>query len=156
MINYLKITSKKWWRKKAEMLRKYLDDLGNPLIFLPYCGYTMATFKFYSYDDNDGSLRLYYTFSNLGDLESQLYYFWIQLNHFLKGNWLSYYDYKISYVTRYKNVIWAINKHFILSSNSCCIYSLLLFNIIIENYLYINKYMYKLCTYFYYTHLLSY
>ena len=61
--------------EKAEMLRMYLDDLGNPLIFLPHCGYTMATFKFYSYDDNDDSLRLYYTFSNLGDLESQLYYF---------------------------------------------------------------------------------
>ena len=72
--------------EKAEMLRMYLDDLGNPLIFPPCCGYTMATFKFYSYDDNDDSLRLYYTFSNLGDLESQLYYFWIQLNHLLKGN----------------------------------------------------------------------
>ena len=32
------------------------------------------------------SLRLYYTFSNLGDLESQLYYLWIQLNQLLKGN----------------------------------------------------------------------
>ena len=72
--------------EKAEMLRMYLDDLGNPLIFSPYCGYTMVTFKFYSYDDNDDSLRLYYTFSNLGDLESHLYYFWIQLNHLLKGN----------------------------------------------------------------------
>ena len=72
--------------EKAEMTRMYLDDLGNPLIFLPYCGYTIVTFKFYSYDDNDDSLMLYYTFSNLGVLESQLYYFWIQLNHMLKDN----------------------------------------------------------------------
>ena len=72
--------------EKAEMLRMYLDDLGSPLIFLLYCGYTVATFKFYSYDDNDDSLRLYYTFSNLEDLKNQLYYFWIQLNHLLKGN----------------------------------------------------------------------
>ena len=72
--------------EKAEMLRMYLDDLDNPLIFSPYCGYTMATFKFYSCDDNDDSLKLYYTFSNLGGLENQLYYFWIQLNHLLKGN----------------------------------------------------------------------
>ena len=72
--------------EKAQMVRMCLYDLGNLLIFSPYCGYTMVTFKFYSCDDNDDSLRLYYTFSNLGDLESQLYYFWIQLNHLLKGN----------------------------------------------------------------------
>ena len=72
--------------EKAEMLRMYLDDLGNPLIFLPYCGYTMATFKLYSCDDNDDSLRLHYTFSNLGDLESQLYSLWAQLSQLLKGN----------------------------------------------------------------------
>ena len=64
----------------------YLDDLGNTLIFLPYCGYTIVTLKFHSYDNNDDSLMLYYTFSNLGDLEDQLYYFWIQLNHMLKDN----------------------------------------------------------------------
>ena len=72
--------------EKAEMLRMYLDDLGNPLIFSSYCGHTMATFKFYSYNDNNDSLKLHYTFSNLGDLESQLYYLWIQLNQLLKGN----------------------------------------------------------------------
>ena len=71
---------------KAEMVRMYLDNLDNPLIFLPYCGYTMMTFKFYSYDDNNYSPILYYTFSNLGDIEDQLYYFWIQLNHLLKEN----------------------------------------------------------------------
>ena len=63
--------------EKAEMLIMYLDDLGNPLIFSPYCGHTMVTFKFYSCDDNDDSLRLHYTFSNLGGLESWLYYLWI-------------------------------------------------------------------------------
>ena len=72
--------------EKAEMLRRYLDDLGNPLILSLYCGHTMATFKFYSYNDNDDSLKLYYTFSNLGDFENQLYYLWIQLNQLLKGN----------------------------------------------------------------------
>ena len=73
--------------EQAEMLRMYLDDLGNPLIFFPYCGHTMATFKYYSYNNNNvDSLKLHYTFSNLGDLESQLYYFWIQLNHLLKDN----------------------------------------------------------------------
>ena len=31
--------------EKAEMLRKYLADLGNPLIFLSHCGYTMGDFQ---------------------------------------------------------------------------------------------------------------
>ena len=44
----------------------------------------MATFKFYSYDHED-SLKLHYTFSNLGDLEDQFYFLWVQLNYVLKG-----------------------------------------------------------------------
>ena len=68
------------------MLRRYLDNPGNPLVLPSYCGHTMATFKFYSCDDSNDSLRLHYTFSNLGDLESQLYYLWIQLDLLLKGN----------------------------------------------------------------------
>ena len=70
--------------EKAEMLRIYLKDLGDPLIFLSHCGYTMATFKFYSYDD-ENSLKLHYTFSNLGGLENQLYFLWVQLHYLLKG-----------------------------------------------------------------------
>ena len=77
----LKITSKE---EKAEMLRRYLENLGDPLIFSSHCGYRMATFKFYSYDEED-SLILHYTFSNLGDLEDQLYFLWVQLNYLLKG-----------------------------------------------------------------------
>ena len=59
--------------EKAEMFRRYLENLGNPLIFSSHCGYTMVTFKFYSYDEED-SLKLHYTFSNLGNLEDQLYF----------------------------------------------------------------------------------
>ena len=71
---------------QAERVRMYLDDLDIPIIFLPYCGNMMMTFRFYSYNNNDDSPLLYYTFSNFGDLEDQLYYFWIQLIHLLKGN----------------------------------------------------------------------
>ena len=70
--------------EKAEMLRKYLKDMGDPLIFPAHCGDTMATFKYYSYDEED-SLKLHFTFSNLGDLEDQLYFLWVQLNYVLKG-----------------------------------------------------------------------
>ena len=71
---------------QTEMVQTYLDDLDNPLIFLAYCGTMMATFKFYPYATEDASPLLHYTFSNLGDLKGQLYYFWLQLMYLLKEN----------------------------------------------------------------------
>ena len=62
--------------EKAEMIRKYLKDMGNPLIFSTHIGPNMAKFKFYSYQEED-SLELHYTFSNLGDLQDQLYLLWV-------------------------------------------------------------------------------
>ena len=56
---------------QTEMVKMYLDDLENPLVFSHYCGNMMATFKFYSYNKNDASPILHYTFSNLGDLKDQ-------------------------------------------------------------------------------------
>ena len=70
--------------EKAEMLRRYLKDMGDSLIFSAHCGHTMATFKCYSYDKED-SLKLHFTFSNLCDLEDQLYFLWVQLNYVFKG-----------------------------------------------------------------------
>ena len=64
----------------------YFTEVMDALIFSPYCGNTMATFKFYSYNDNDDSPVLYYTFSNLGDLEDQLDYFWLQFTQLLEEN----------------------------------------------------------------------
>ena len=40
---------------QTEMVRMYIDDLDNPLIFSHYCGNTMATFKFYSCNDENAS-----------------------------------------------------------------------------------------------------
>ena len=70
--------------EKAEMVRKYLKDIGYPLVFSAYCGQNMATFKFYSHDEED-SLKLHFTFSNLGDLQDQLYFLWVELNYIIKG-----------------------------------------------------------------------
>ena len=69
---------------QTEMVKTYLDDLQNPLVFSHYCGNRMATFKFYSHNEDDISPLLHYTFSNLGDLKDQLYYFWVQLIYLLK------------------------------------------------------------------------
>ena len=71
--------------EKAEMIRKYLKDAGNPLVFTTHIGPNMATFKFYSPKGEDDSLKLHYAFSNLGDLKEQLYFLWVQLNYVLKG-----------------------------------------------------------------------
>ena len=70
--------------EKAVMIRKYLKDIGNPLVFSTHIGPNMATFKFYSPQEED-SLKLHYTFLNLGDLQDQLCYLWVQLNYVLKG-----------------------------------------------------------------------
>ena len=46
---------------QTEMVRMYLEDLDNPLIFSHYFGNTMATFKFYSCnDDNASPITLYF------------------------------------------------------------------------------------------------
>ena len=70
--------------EKAEMIRKYLKDVGNPLVFFTHFGPNMATFKFYSSHEED-SLKFHYTFSNLGNLQDQLYFLWVKLNYVLKG-----------------------------------------------------------------------
>ena len=40
---------------QTEMIRMYLDDLDNPLIFSQYCGNTIAIFKFYSCNGDNTS-----------------------------------------------------------------------------------------------------
>ena len=66
------------------MVKIYLDDLDNPFIISPYCGNMMASFRFYPDTTDDASPLLHYTFSNSGDLQDQLYYFWLQLIYLLK------------------------------------------------------------------------
>ena len=68
--------------EKVEMIRKYLRDIGDPLVFSNHIGHSMGTFKFYSHTEED-SLRLHFTFFNLG--QEQLIFLWVQLNYVLKG-----------------------------------------------------------------------
>ena len=69
---------------KAEMLRKYLRDIVYPLVFSTHIGHNMTAFKFYSHEEED-SFKLHFTFSNLGDLQEQLYFLWVHLNYVIKG-----------------------------------------------------------------------
>ena len=67
--------------EKAEMIEKHLKETGSTLIFTRYIGPNSVTFRFYS--SKDDTLKLQYTFLNLGDLPDQLYYLWIQLKYVL-------------------------------------------------------------------------
>ena len=53
--------------KKANMLRKHLKDTNSSLVICANIGPNMATFKLYNTQEED-SLKLHYTISNLGDL----------------------------------------------------------------------------------------
>ena len=44
----------------------------------------MATLKLFNIKEED-SLKLHITISNLGDIDEQLYQFWVQLNYLLKN-----------------------------------------------------------------------
>ena len=71
--------------EKAEILKKHLKDTNSNLIICANIGPNMATFKFFAPQEED-SLKLHYTFLNLGDLKEQLYQLWGQLNYVLKEN----------------------------------------------------------------------
>ena len=75
---------------KAEMLKKHLKDTKSNLVICVNIGPNMATFKFYNPQEED-SLKLHYTISNLGDLKDQFYQLWVQLNYLLQEN----YPYKL-------------------------------------------------------------
>ena len=40
-------------KEKAEMIKKYIKDTGNPLVFCAHVGPNLATFKFYSSTEKD-------------------------------------------------------------------------------------------------------
>ena len=63
--------------KKANMLKKHLKDTHSSLVMCANIGPNMATFKLYNINEED-SLKLHATISNLGDIGKQLYQLWIQ------------------------------------------------------------------------------
>ena len=71
--------------EKVEMLKKHLKDTKSKLVLCANIGLNMATLKFLNPQEED-SLKLHYTFLNLGDLKYQLNNLWVQLNYVLKEN----------------------------------------------------------------------
>ena len=55
-----------------------------PLIIVANIGPTMAVFKFYDTTEDDDSLKLRMTLSNLGDINEQIHVLWQQVNFLLQ------------------------------------------------------------------------
>ena len=68
---------------KVNMLKKHLKTTQSDLVICTNIGPNMATFKSYNIKEED-SLNFHITISNLGDIDGQLYQFWVQLNYLLK------------------------------------------------------------------------
>ena len=67
------------------IVKAYLDALDTPIAFSPHCGSVTASFRFYANATDDATPLLCYTISNFGDLQGQLYQFWVQLFYMTKG-----------------------------------------------------------------------
>ena len=72
--------------EKATIIRDHLKRKSDmcPLIIIANIGPTMAVFKFYDTTEDDDSLKLCMTLSNLGDIDEQICVLWQQVNFLLQ------------------------------------------------------------------------
>ena len=69
--------------EKANIIKDHLKKKMDQLIIVANIGPTMAVFKFYDINEED-SLKLCMTLSNLGDIEEQIHVLWQQVNFLLQ------------------------------------------------------------------------
>ena len=70
--------------EKVNIIKDHLKKSAYTLIIMVNIGPTMAIFKFYDMTEEDDSLKLCVTISNLGDLHDQIHLLWQQVNFLLK------------------------------------------------------------------------
>ena len=70
--------------EKANIIKDHLRKGVHLLIIVANIGPTMAVFKFYDMTEEDDSLKLCMTRSNLGDLNDQIHTLWQQVNFLLQ------------------------------------------------------------------------
>ena len=70
--------------EKVNIIKDHLKKSTHPLIIVVNVGPTMAVFKFYDTTNEDDSLKLHMTLSNLGDLNDQIHILWQQVNFLLQ------------------------------------------------------------------------
>ena len=69
--------------EKANVINDHPKKSMHPLIIVANTGPTMAVFKFYDTNEED-SLKLCMTLSNLGDINEQICVLWQQVNFLLQ------------------------------------------------------------------------
>ena len=70
--------------EKVNIIKDHLNKSIHPLIIVANIGPTMAIFKFYDTTEEDDSLKLHMTLSNLGDIDEQIHVLWQQVNFLLQ------------------------------------------------------------------------
>ena len=58
---------------KVNIIKNHLNKSTHPLVIVANIGPTMAVFKFYDTTEEDDSLKLHMTLSNLGDIDEQIH-----------------------------------------------------------------------------------
>ena len=69
--------------EKANIIKNHLKDRQSPLVICVNIGPNMATFKLFNRNEED-SLKLHFTLSNLEDIDEQLHQLWQQVNFVLR------------------------------------------------------------------------
>ena len=69
--------------KKANVIKDHLKKSMDQLFIVANIGPTMAVFKFYDTNEED-SVMLHMTLSNLGDIKEQIQVLWQQVNFLLQ------------------------------------------------------------------------
>ena len=70
--------------EKVNIIKDHLNKSMHPLIIVANIGPTMAVFKFYDTTEEDDSLKLHLTLSNLEDIDEQIHVLWQQVNFLLQ------------------------------------------------------------------------
>ena len=70
--------------EKANIIKDCLNKSIHLLIIVANIRPTMAVFKFYDMTEEDDSLKLRMTLSNLGDIDEQIHVLWQQVNFLLQ------------------------------------------------------------------------
>ena len=69
--------------EKANMIKNHLKDRQSLLVICANIEHNMAAFKLFNRNEED-SLKLHFTLSNLGDIDEQLHQLWQQVNFVLR------------------------------------------------------------------------
>ena len=70
--------------EKANIIKDHLNKSMHPLVIVANIRPTMAVFKFYDANEEEDSLKLCMTLSNLGDIDEQICVLWQQVNFLLQ------------------------------------------------------------------------